>query len=82
MRARSLEALSIGFSLNSGTLGWRDLLTWGTGRGFILVLGAGMGLGEDGGRLVGGEMWIGERSTEDLWVGERWMGDLDMSLLR
>ena len=41
-----------------------------------------MWLGEEGGRLVGGEMWMGERSTEDLWVGERWMGDLDMSLLR
>lgn len=32
----------------------------------MLVLGAGMWLGDDGGRLVGGEMWMGERSTEDL----------------
>ena len=35
-------------------------------RGFMFVFGAGIGLGDDGGRLVGGEIWIGERSTEDL----------------
>lgn len=48
------------------------------------ILGAsiGIGLGEEGGRLVGGEMWMGDLSTEDLWVGERWIGERDMSLLR